>query len=111
MPASGPFRFAPLEFPVKISQLVTRTIEVKVPFGESAVTLVVDRMKRTPTYLESLDQKTAREVITDLVVSWDLEDEDGQVLPLQVEALADVPMDVLRPISRAALEGGRPNSE
>lgn len=72
---------------------------------------VVALQEATPTTGKRMSAAAQREALDRtietmlrLIVSWDLEDEDGRTIPLTREALRDVPLNVFHEVQRAIAE-------
>lgn len=87
----------------KLSDLLG-TVTIDVPIGEHTVTVTYRLAERTIDAGGNMGSENVAESAVRLVESWDLEADEGGMLPLTVEALRGVPIPVLARIVRAIVE-------
>lgn len=73
-------------------------VECQVRYGEETVTLHVDRARVTPNWMKRLgraiendDPTAASQGLVEVLISWDIVDEDNQPVPMSVEVISDLP--------------------
>lgn len=94
---------------MRLSAILQKRVSVSVPFGAETLQVSYDPSKRTQRIAKQLEAATAAEALVILGVEWDLQDDQGNPIPVTTEALMDVPADVLLPVIRAVSEH-RPES-
>lgn len=101
----------------KLNQVVEDRKTISIPFGETSLRVTYNPSFMTPRIERALAQAQRDQDIdaalleptTKLIRSWDLCDNDDQVIALTVEALADVPSHLLMRILEAVGDDARPN--
>lgn len=89
----------------KLRSIVADTATVDVPFGPEHVTVTYRPILLTQRLAEQLqgvtDNATVMGMLAGLLVSWDLEDDDGRAIPTTADGLKDVPTPVLVRVAEA----------
>ena len=94
----------------KLSKHFAKPRAVEVPLGDGEVlTLSVRADKITPAYMNEMQtakNSTAATVsfLCDVVELWDAEDDRGKIIPLTVEALMQLPVELVRAMTTAIFE-------
>lgn len=100
---------------MKMSEATDAPKDLDVPFGAAVLHVTYKPVDYTPREMEaaqeSQDIKRVVDMIARTVVKWDLEDEDGNVIPLEQEALMDVRLNIFHGIFAAIAKDGAPDPQ
>jgi hypothetical protein len=103
--------------PIRLSDLSADRRTVKVPFGDDTLTLVCkpSALNAIQEARELEDRAVGRVVMSqarslaELIISWDLLDDDGKPLPVSEEVLGGLGLDVSNKLYNAVLDDLLPN--
>lgn len=103
----------------KLSELVANEAPATIPLDLGSVSVVYRPRVLTPNWeagvgaaeREGDHERSIYGPIRDLVVSWDLQREDGEPYELTSEGLADVPRSVLQSVLIGVILAARPNAQ
>ncbi len=99
--------------PVRLSHIRAGVKTLEMDLGEGTLCLTYRVGRITPEIVDRVDQVRNIDDIVELLLewlsSWDMEDDEGQVLPVSEETLRALPMPFLRAIFRFILSDGREN--
>ena len=91
---------------------------IQVEFGGETATMVFDRNALTQRWAKQIqeglnaeDVETASRSLVDLLISWDITEDDGTATPITVDVLAQLPLNFLSAIDRAISEATGISSE
>jgi hypothetical protein len=98
---------------LKLSQIGSNRVPVEVEFEGGTLTVQFNPRKLTTPFLDRLGEVGEEEWYGEdgVIVGWDLLDDQGEVIPLTPEGLAEVPMFVRRAITSAVLGAPVPNGK
>lgn len=97
---------------VSLSDLKRKKRELVLEVGEDDLNIVYDPSSITPASQDAFFQliekyrygRALASILADRLVSWDLMDEEGNVIPITEEALSEVPVDVLEFIHESIID-------
>lgn len=103
--------------PIRVSALTADRRTVKVSFGDDALTLTYrpSAVNAVQEARELEDREKGQHLmaqarsLAEIVVSWDLQDDDGQPLPVSADVLAPLGLDFTSKVTRAILDDLLPN--
>jgi hypothetical protein len=103
--------------PISLSALTADRRTVKVPFGDDTLTLVykpsavnaVQEARELEDRAEGRHLLSQARSLAEIVISWDVEDDSGQALPVSEDVLGALGLDVTSKITRAILDDLLPN--
>jgi hypothetical protein len=89
-----------------------------VQFGGETVNIVFDRNRMTQRWVKQIqdgiatdDIEIAARSLVELLLEWDVLEEDGTPTPITVQVLADLPLAFIHALDDAVGEAGVPSSE
>jgi hypothetical protein len=93
-------------------------VRCQVEFGGETVQVVFDRNAMTQRWVKqmqetpaSVDVEIASRSLADILLEWDIVEEDGTPTPITVPVLADLPLAFIFALDEAIGEAGVPGSE
>ena len=99
--------------PIRLSELTARQANLAVDVGGGETLNVVFRPGAITPEVAVIDETTNIDRVygffRQVIVSWDLVDDDGVPLPMVDASLARVPLVVLAEVMQAAIMAARPN--
>lgn len=103
--------------PISLSALTADRRTVKVPFGDDTLTLVykpsavnvVQEARELEDRAKGLHLLSQARSLAEIVISWDVQDDAGQVLPVSEDVLGAMGLDVTSKLTRAILDDLLPN--
>lgn len=103
--------------PVRLSALTADRRTIKVPFGEDTLTLTykpsainaVQEARELEDREKGLHLMAQARSLAEIIVSWDLQDDDGAAVPVSAEVLSQLGLDVTSALTRAILDDLLPN--
>ena len=94
---------------MKLSSLLAAKKPVDVPFGDQVLKIEYRPAVLTMEFIQGkLSQQSVEEALLELIATWDLEDENGKPLPLDLESLK-LPEAVQGAIIQTATRDTYPN--
>lgn len=93
---------------MKISQALAARAEVVIEFEGGNLTVGFNPRKVTPNLLSRLDEVQESEFYGEVILDWDLQDEDGNVIPFTPEGLETVPLPIRREVLKGVLRAPVP---
>jgi hypothetical protein len=103
--------------PIRLSALSADRRTVRVPFGDDALTVTYrpSAINAVQESRELEDREKGRHLLAqakslaEIIVSWDLVDDDGQAVPVGEDVVATLGLDVVSKLTRGILEDLLPN--
>lgn len=103
--------------PVRLSALTADRRTIKVPFGDDTLTLTyrpsainaVQEARELEDREKGLHLLSQARSLAEIISSWDLQDDDGQPVPVEPEVLGQLGLDVTSALTRAILDDLLPN--
>lgn len=93
-------------------------VTIVVPFGDESVTVVFDRNAMTQNWIQGVqdgqqadDLTITSRALSEILLEWDLVEEDGSPTPIAAEILADLPLPFLRKLDEMIGDAALPTSE
>jgi hypothetical protein len=92
---------------MRLSEIKNRTKKVEVSFDEDVVTVTYNPNYVTVDYLHELrgiggeEDQNLDSILTpflSVITDWDLQNDDGTVIPITIESLRTVPLNILNGI-------------
>lgn len=105
--------------PIRLSTLTADRRPLRVPFGDDALTLTYkpSTINAVQETRELEDKAAGKHVLSQVrtlaeaVISWDLQDDDGNPLPITEEVMKGLGLDVILKINRAIIADLLPNPQ
>jgi hypothetical protein len=101
---------------MKLSQVLADRSSVTVPFGEHSLKVTYKPHVYTPKFQSEADRAAQGEdtdrlsaMLSPLLDSWDLTDDDGKMITLDVASLRSLPIKILSDVLLAILRDFNPN--
>lgn len=91
---------------MKLTELKAKTRQLVIPFESDSLTISYRPAAITLKIAYSDD---IAQVLNQVLVGWNLEDDEGRPYPTTVEALKNLPIEFLARVIRAILEDAAPN--
>jgi hypothetical protein len=92
-------------------------VKTEVRFGDETVVVVFDRNRMTQRWVKQIqdgiagdDIEIAARSLVELLLEWDILEEDGTATPITVPVLADLPLAFIHALDEAIGEAGVPSS-
>jgi uncharacterized protein YccT (UPF0319 family) len=103
--------------PVRLSALTADRRTIKVSFGDDTLTLTYkpSAINAVQEARELEDREKGHHLMSqarslaEIIASWDLQDDDGQPVPVEAEVLGQLGLDVTSALTRAILDDLLPN--
>lgn len=103
--------------PIRLSALTADRRTVKVPFGDDTLSLVYkpSAINAVQEARELEEREKGRHLLaqarslSEIILSWDLVDDDAKPLPVSEDAIATFGLDVVSKITRSILDDLLPN--
>lgn len=103
--------------PIRLSALTADRRPLKIEFGDDTLNLVYrpSTINAVQEARELEDKAAGKHVmaqartLVEAIISWDIQDDDGQSLPVSEEVMASLGLDVTLKINRAIIQDLLPN--